>query len=73
MGKPQHFERGHQHNVGCMQHLAFFLAPLALQVSQAGGEVQGRGYNETPEKHRTQAGKPEDRGWSSDRLADAKA
>jgi hypothetical protein len=73
MGKLQHFERGHQNNVGCMQRLAFFLALLALRVSQAGAKVQGRGHNETPEKHWTQAGKPEDRGWSSDRLADAKA
>ncbi len=51
----------------------FFLALIVLQASQAAGKVGGAAHNEYPGKHWTQAAKPEDRGWSSDKLAAAKA
>jgi hypothetical protein len=52
----------------------FFLAGvIALPVSQAQGRLHGKAHNEYPGKHWTQAAKPEDRGWSSDGLAAAKA
>ena len=50
-----------------------FLALVALQVSRADGKIHFAAHNEYPGKHWTQAGKPEDRGWSSGRLAAAKA
>ena len=53
--------------------LFLFLAPIVMHVSQAEGKVKGAAHNEYPGKHWTQAGKPEDRGWSSDGLAAAKA
>src|SRR5215472_10824083 len=53
--------------------LVLFLAVLTHQVSQAQGEIQGSAHNEYPGKQWTQDAKPEDRGWSSDRLAAAKA
>ena len=51
----------------------FVLALVALQASQTQGKVHSKAHNEYPEKHWTQAAKPEDRGWSSDGLATAKA
>jgi CubicO group peptidase (beta-lactamase class C family) len=51
----------------------FVIALVALHVSQAAGKVHGGAHHEYPRKHWTQAGKPEDRGWSSDGLAAAKA
>jgi CubicO group peptidase (beta-lactamase class C family) len=51
----------------------FVLALVALQASQAQGKVHSKAHNEYPGKHWTQAAKPEDRGWSSDLLATAKA
>lgn len=53
--------------------LFLFLAPIVMHVSQAEGKVKRAAHNEYPGKHWTQAGKPEDRGWSSDGLAAAKA
>jgi CubicO group peptidase (beta-lactamase class C family) len=50
-----------------------FLALIASQVSEAHGKIRGAEHNEYPGKHWTQAAKPEDRGWSSDGLAAAKA
>jgi len=50
-----------------------FLAVLASQVSQAQENIQRTAHDDYPGKHWTQAAKPEDRGWSSDRLAAAKA
>ncbi len=46
---------------------------VALQVSRADGKTHGTAHNEYPGKHWTQAVKPEDRGWSSEKLAAAKA
>ena len=51
----------------------FFLALIVLQASQAAGKVGGAAHNEFPGKHWTQAAKPEDRGWSSEKLGAAKA
>ena len=50
-----------------------FLAVFASQVSQGYGKAQGLAHNEYPGKNWAQAVKPEDRGWSSDKLAAAKA
>jgi CubicO group peptidase (beta-lactamase class C family) len=50
-----------------------FLALIASQVSEAHGKIRVAEHNEYPGKHWTQTAKPEDRGWSSDRLAAAKA
>jgi CubicO group peptidase (beta-lactamase class C family) len=50
-----------------------FLALIASQVSEAHGKIGGAEHNEYPGKHWTQTAKPEDRGWSSDGLAAAKA
>jgi hypothetical protein len=51
----------------------FFLALVTLQVSRADEKVHGAARHQLPGKHWTQAGKPEDQGWSSDKLAVAKA
>jgi CubicO group peptidase (beta-lactamase class C family) len=50
----------------------FFLLLLVLHVSEAQRKAQGATDNEYPGKHCTNAGKPEDRGWSSVGLAAAK-
>jgi CubicO group peptidase (beta-lactamase class C family) len=50
-----------------------FLALIASQVSEAHGKIRVAEHNEYPGKHWTQTAKPEDRGWSSDGLAAAKA
>jgi CubicO group peptidase (beta-lactamase class C family) len=50
-----------------------FLALIALQACQAEGKARGAAHNEYPGKHWTQAAKAEDRGWSSEKLAAAKA
>src|ERR1700722_2793945 len=50
-----------------------FVAVFALQVSREYGKAQGLVHNEYPGKNWAQAVKPEDRGWSSDKLAAAKA
>lgn len=50
-----------------------FLAFLVLQASQEYGTAQGAAHNEYPGKNWAQAVKPEDRGWSSVKLAAAKA
>jgi CubicO group peptidase (beta-lactamase class C family) len=77
---PWGLQRLHQSRQSCwLLATAFFflalvfLALVALPVSRANGKVQGTAHNEYPGKHWTEAGKPEDRGWSSDRLAAAKA
>jgi CubicO group peptidase (beta-lactamase class C family) len=49
-----------------------FLAVVAL-VSQANAKIKPNTHNEYPGKHWTQAAKPEDRDWSSEKLAAAKA
>jgi CubicO group peptidase (beta-lactamase class C family) len=51
----------------------FFLTLVPLHVSPAEGKGNSAAHNEYPGKHWTQVGKPEDRGWSSDKLATAKA
>jgi hypothetical protein len=43
---------------------------VALQLSRADGKGA---HNDYPGKHWTQIGKPEERGWSSDKLVAAKA
>ncbi len=48
----------------------FVLSLTAFQVSGAG--KKSAAHNEYPGKHWTQVNKPEDRGWSSDKLAAAK-
>src|SRR5580692_6549759 len=48
------------------------LALVALQASRPDEKVQ-RAESEYPGKQWSQAGKPEDRGWSSDKLAAAKS
>jgi len=50
-----------------------FLALIALQTPQVEGKAHGAAHNQYPGKHWTQADKPEDRGWSSEKLATAKA
>jgi CubicO group peptidase (beta-lactamase class C family) len=50
-----------------------FSRPARVAGVPGGQECPGRGHNEYPEKHWTQAGKAEERGWSSTRLAAAKA
>jgi CubicO group peptidase (beta-lactamase class C family) len=50
--------------------LLFF---FALTVHQAQAKVRGASHDEYPDKHWHQAVKPEDRGWSSEKLATAKA
>jgi CubicO group peptidase (beta-lactamase class C family) len=57
----------------CLQVASFVLLAIALQVSRVEGKNRGAGPNEYPGKHWTQAAKPEDRGWSSEKLAAAKA
>jgi CubicO group peptidase (beta-lactamase class C family) len=44
-----------------------------LTVSQSQANVRSAPHNEYPGKHWIQAAKPEDRGWSSEKLATAKA
>jgi len=57
-----------------LQAVSFlFLALIASQVPEAHGKIRGAEHNEYPGKHWTQTPKPEDRGWSSDGLAAAKA
>jgi CubicO group peptidase (beta-lactamase class C family) len=51
----------------------FFLILIALQVHQSEGRYRRAAHNEYPGKHWTLADKPEDRGWSSEGLAAAKA
>ena len=47
---------------------------IASQVAGATEEKQhGSGHNEYPGQHWTQVNKPKDRGWSSEKLAAAKA
>lgn len=50
-----------------------FVLVAVLQVSQGYGKGPSPAHNVYPGKHWTQAGKPEDRGWSSEKLAAAKA
>jgi len=50
-----------------------FLVLIASQVSEARGKIRVAEHNEYPGQHWTQTAKPEDRGWSSDGLAAAKA
>src|SRR5947209_19633166 len=54
------------------RHL-FFFTFMALQVFQGYGKDHGPARSEYPGRHWTQAVKPEDRGWSSEKLAAAKA
>lgn len=51
----------------------FFLTLVALHVFQVKAQVRNAAHKEYPGKHWTQAGRPEDRGWSSEGLAAAKA
>jgi CubicO group peptidase (beta-lactamase class C family) len=51
--------------------LSFFV--VALHVTQARAQVQGAAHNDYPGEHWAKAAKPEDRGWSSEKLAAAKA
>jgi len=51
----------------------FVLLALFAWASQANAKVKPATNNEFPGKHWTQATKPEDRGWSSEKLAAAKA
>lgn len=57
-----------------MQAASFlFLALIGSQVSEAHRKIRVAEHNEYPGKHWAQTAKPEDRGWSSDGLAAAKA
>jgi len=71
---PWHLQRSHQsrQNRQFQAGRFFFLALIALQVSQANAKTHSPAHNEYPGKHWTQASKPEDRGWSSEKLAAAK-
>jgi len=51
----------------------FLLSVVAMLASRAEAKVHDAAHNDSPGKHWTQPGKPEDRGWSSDGLAAAKA
>lgn len=52
---------------------SFFLILLTFAVSQGAAKSRSAARNEYPEKHWTEVKRPEDRGWSSDGLAKAKA
>lgn len=57
-----------------MQAASFcFLVLVSLQVSQADKNPKAAAHNDCPGQHWTQVTKPEDRGWSSEKLASAKA
>src|SRR6266852_323247 len=57
----------------CLEVASFVLLAIALQACRVEGKNRSAVHNECPGKHWTQAAKPEDRGWSSDGLAAAKA
>jgi len=46
---------------------------MTLHVSQGDAKSPSAARNQCPEKHWTEVKRPEDRGWSSDGLAQAKA
>jgi hypothetical protein len=51
----------------------FLVIVIASHVAGAGEKHHGLSPNEYPRQHWTQVKRPEDRGWSSDKLAAAKA
>ena len=55
------------------RHVLFVLALGVLAVGWADPSTHGRSNEDFPKDHWVQAARPEDRGWSSDRLAAAEA